>query len=128
MTSYFVLPSIGKLEIEHVFYQLGIDPVLFVCRDTNGLRYLCSCCTLGEAWVVGQAETADLLDMMNDRITIREVFENRCKSVFLLLWDGEKYSSCDSLDGCLPQQGAYLELEDDVLNSYREALKNSDVI
>lgn len=107
---------------------MGTDPILFVCRDTNGLQYLFSCCTPGEAWVIGQAETAALLDMMNDKITIREVFENHCKSVFLLLWNGKQYFFCNSLDGCLPQQGAYLELDDDALNSYRETLQNSDVI
>lgn len=123
MDVYFELPHVGELELEHVFYMLDGEPILFVCTDPAGLRYLCSCCLMYEKWVVGQTKESALLDLIDDKVTIREVFEKFCGSKFLVSWNGETFSlSHDCPDSLLPRTGAMLELEREKTGAYRETL------
>lgn len=118
----FDLPCVGKLNLEHTFYALD-DPVLFVCKDMTGVHYLCSCCKLGEEWVVGQVSETALVNMIDDKITIRDVFEKKCSTKFHVTWDGEKFSITDKItNDSLPRVGAMLELAHERYNRYRKNL------
>lgn len=123
MNIYFKLPHIGDLMLEHEFYSLGNDPILFVCKDKVGRRYLCSCCHIGDEWVVGQASEEKLLDLIDDSVSIREVFET-CNSLYFVIWNGESFCSNSELpDNALPQTGAFLELEEEKTGAFRETLE-----
>ena len=121
----FDLPHIGKLTTEHVFYHYGYEPILFVCTDKNGIRYLCSCCTLGEVWIVGRTEASVLLDLIDNKITIREVYESPNNPVLFVAWDGKRYSLIDSSYDHLPLVGAFLELAHERTGTYRKTLEQS---
>ncbi len=124
METYFVLPQIGELTLEHVFYLLDSEPILFVCKDLMGHRYLCSCCLMYQEWVVGRTEESALLSLIDDKTTIRDIFVNDCDSKYLVWWDGENFKlNSDVPDGMLPKVGATLELEQEKTGPYRETLR-----
>jgi len=124
MEKYFELPHVGDLYLEHTFYELDGEEVLFVCQDEKGNRYLCSCCRLGEKWVIGKVQRAALLSLIDDVITIREVFEKNCDSTFLVGWDGRTFSlTSDFPCSLLPRVGAKLELEKERHGGYRKTIE-----
>lgn len=123
MNIYFKLPHIGDLMLEHEFYSLGNDPILFVCKDKVGRRYLCSCCHIGDEWVVGQANEEKLVDLIDDIVSIREVFET-CNSLFFVVWDGKSFCSKSNIpNNALPQTGAFLEMDEEKTGTFRETLE-----
>jgi len=113
----------GPGRIEHTFYSLGDVPVLFVWVDGTDARYLCSCCKLHEEWLVGQVLESALTDLIDDKVTIREVFESRCEVKAFAVWDGEKFDVKNGFPvNALPKAGAMLELEHEKDGPYRRAL------
>lgn len=122
MEKIFNLPYVGDLFLEHAFYMLDDEPILFVCKGTGGIRYLCSCCRLYEKWVIGQVTETELIALIDDRESIRDVFEN-CDTKFLIRWDGEKFElDGDVHDNLLPKTGALLELDREKCGAYRRNL------
>ena len=122
MKTFFGFPEGGSLTLEHTFYMLGCDHILFVCENANGLRFLCSCYHLGEGWVIGRVEEKILVDLIDDRITIREVFEQHCSPKWHVIWDGETYGfEKDVPEDILPEKGALLELKSES-QQYRKVL------
>ena len=120
---YYSFPTFGKLTREHIFYQMGIYPILFVCKDEKKNRYLCSCCRLGEEWIISQVSESALIDLIDDKVTIREIFEN-CDALRLMVkWDGEQFSCTHEIPGdALPEKGALLELNKERTGVYRDVL------
>ena len=84
------MPYVGDLFLEHTFYMLDDEPILFVCKGIGDIRYLCSCCRLYEKWVVGQVAETELINLIDDKVSIREVFEN-CDTKFVVRWDGKRF-------------------------------------
>lgn len=118
------LPLLGVLSVEHIFYVLGPDPILFVCTDNGKRRYLCSCCKLGEEWVVSQVSNDVLVALMEDRLTIRAAFETSSNPIFFIRWDGERFSTSQQApNNALPKKGALLELGEKVFE-YLKRVKN----
>lgn len=110
MEIIFELPDFGNLILEHIFYMYE-EPILFICKDEIGNRYLCSCCQLSEKWVVAQVEETELIQLIEDKITIREIFESRMGTKFLIIWNGESYKLDTEVPSeLLPKKGATLEL------------------
>lgn len=127
MINYFVesyrFPVLGKLTREHIFYQMGIYPILFVCKDENQNRYLCSCCRLGKEWIISRVSENVLIALIEDKITIREIFED-CDALGLMVkWDGERFFCVQEIpDDALPEKGALLELDSGETDKYRKKL------
>lgn len=125
MEIIFDLPRIGNLTLEHTFYMYE-EPILFVCTDSSQKRFLCSCCRLSEKWVVAQVDEEDLIKLIDDRITIREIFELRDNLKFLIIWDGESFSlESDVPCELFPKVGAKLELEYERGGAYQNLLKQN---
>lgn len=123
MNIYYNLPHIGNLMMEHEFYSFGSDPILFVCKDKDNLRYLCSCCHIGDEWVVGQVSEENLIRLIDDRMSIRKVFET-CDPLLFVVWNGEDFClEFDIPDEAFPQAGAFLEMDEEKTGTYRETLK-----
>lgn len=123
MESYFDLPRIGELMIEHQFYELNGEPILFVCKDADGARYLCSCCLMYEKWVIARTDESALVDLIDDKITIRNVFESRNSMVISVSWDGKKFDVNTAVSpDFFPKIGAKLELPYERGSSYRTLL------
>lgn len=127
MEKYFELPGLGDLFLEHTFYSLDGEPVLFVCKSAAELRYLCSCCQMYEEWVVGQTSESVLLDLIDDKVTIRGVFEDNCDTRFFVTWNGEEFHfDTDCPNDALPKAGAKLELRRAKEGAYRKTLEEAN--
>lgn len=122
METYFNLPHIGELAIEHLFYEVNDEPILFVCRDTGGFRYLCSCCLMYEQWVIAQTDESTLMDLIDDKIAIRDVFESRNSMVVAVSWDGNKFNVGTASSDFFPRVAATLELPHERNSSYYNLL------
>lgn len=123
MEKIFDLPQIGALMLEHVFYMYE-EPILFVCKDSSGTRFLCSCCRLSEEWVIAKVDEKVLIQLIDDEITIREAFESQGESTYLITWDGENYGiECNAPDDMLPKVGAKLELGYERDGAYKSTLQ-----
>ena len=115
------LPLLGVLSMEHIFYILGTDPILFVCMDNEKRRYLCSCCKLGEEWVISQVSDNVLITLMEAQLTIRAAFETSGNPIFFVHWDGEQFFiSQPAPDDALPRKGALLQLGNKVAQYSQE--------
>lgn len=126
METYFNLPHIGELKIEHQFYALNGEPILFVCKDMAGVRYLCSCCRMYEQWVIAQADEAMLVKLIGDEVTIRDVFQMHNGAVILVSWDGERFDVDNSVSAdFFPKAGAKLELPYEKGGEYYSQLKRT---
>lgn len=126
MEIYFEFPEFGELMVEHSFYLLDGEPILFVCIDSKGNRFLCSCYQMSTNWVIGRVEEKALLDLIEDRITIREVFKQYCSSKWTVSWDGISFTlNLDVSDDILPKEGACLGLAKEKNGRYKETLKQS---
>lgn len=124
MEVFFDLPNIGELTLEHSFYLLDNSPILFVCTDDIGARYLCSCFQMDEGWVICRVDESTLLDLIDDKLTIREVFEKQHQSNWVVSWNGEEFHMVqDVAEDVFPVEGAYLELAYEKNGEYKECLK-----
>lgn len=120
---YFELPGVGDLMLEHSFYQLDGEPILFVCKDAKETRFLCSCYQMDRNWVIGQATERALVDLIDDKITIRGAFEQCCSAKWTAAWDGNDLSYASNVsDDVLPRKGAFLELPRERNGQYKEVL------
>ncbi len=118
---YFALPELGELTVEHSFYLLDGEPILFVCKNANEQRFLCSCYQMGTGWVIGNVRESDLIDLIDDQISIREVFEHCCAVKFAVSWDENNFVvNPDVSNDILPRKGALLELNNEKSGCYRE--------
>ncbi len=110
MSAYFEkILSIGDLNLEYVFYEYE-EPVLFVCTDALENRYLCSCCRLGENWIVGRITDSALVDVIDGTETLEGAFR-KSSFVFFLVWDGERLDChLEIPEDAYPRAGAALKL------------------
>ena len=89
MEPYFShVPNIGDLNLEHTFYRYE-EPILFVCVDILGNRYLCSCCQLSECWIICQVREIDLIAMIENKISLNNMFRSTNSKALFLSWNGE---------------------------------------
>lgn len=103
------VPNVGTLYYEHLFYQLQ-EPVLFTAFNARGERFLITCCKIDENWLMVKPETADLIAMMKNQLTLKEVFENSPGKAFIT-WDGNTLRVFHSVPAeAYPKAGAYLDM------------------
>ena len=38
----------GNLYLDHILYEFEDEPILFLCKDKDGNRYLCHCAEIRE--------------------------------------------------------------------------------
>jgi len=92
----YCFPALGKLTREHIFYQMGLYPILFVCKDGNKNPYISPS--------LPSFEDCDALGLM-------------------VKWDGERFSCTHEIpDDMLPEKGALLELKEEQTGEYRDIL------
>ena len=111
------IPLIGNLKLEHTFYEYD-EPILFVCIDNSGNRYLCSCTRLGEQWLIGRITVPRLISMIEKSLTLEEAFL-QCDPLFCLQWDGKQLIRLPEISkNAFPRKGAKLRLSKDALSDY----------
>lgn len=114
--------GLGDLFIEHVFYEYD-EPILFVCTDDRYRRYLCSCCDLSKQWVLTSTSEEDLIQMIDNKISLENMFV--ISETHVISWDNGILSirAYDpGTDDLLPRHGAMLELPVTRTADYRATL------
>lgn len=112
------IPGIGDLYDEYVFYEYG-EPVLFVCTDKSGSRYLCSCSRLSEQWLVGKVTNEQLLNIIDKKLAIDEAFR-ACTVLICIRWDGKELSFREAIpDDAFPKKNSFLRLSKERTYDYR---------
>ena len=77
------VPNIGDLYINMVLLEFELEPVLFVCKDSYSNFFLCICDDFIDAkrsWITIKIPVEDLLDVINDKITLLSAFKKSWES------------------------------------------------
>lgn len=118
--------GIGNLRIDYIIFEFDY-PVLFTCVDNLNNLYLCVCCDIRseQRFIISKTKEKRVIDLLSDRITIREAFENEFDENYIVKYSKEKpegiskrvkFNKINPLD--LPTEGEYLEAEDDEFTDY----------
>ena len=75
-----------------------------------------------EQWVVAQTDESTLMDLIDDKIAIRDVFESRSSMVVAVSWDGNKFEVGAASSDLFPKAAATLELPNEKNSSYYNLL------
>ena len=114
--------TLPQLNIYMVFVESN-KPILFACKDTENKPYICSChCSNAEKseWIIAPTSYEQLLDLLTNVISIREIFNSKTEEVFVVTkFAGVpdkriKHYHIDSIDqNILPTAGYYMDAEED---------------
>ena len=75
----FKLPQIGSLWYENIFVS-ETHPILYTCIDKQNNHYICLFSVESaklRKWLISPVETQTIIDMLEDKITIRECLAQR---------------------------------------------------
>lgn len=117
---FAVLPEYGQLYIDKILFQAGY-PVLFTCVDTTRDLFICVCCqnnTQGVKWLVSRTKPTEIVKLLKNEITIRDIFTNEPIDRFSINSIGNemKVVKSDSNDWSedsifLPKANEYMDAE-----------------
>lgn len=119
------ITRVGDLSLEYTFYEYE-EPVLFVCTDKHGKRYLCSCCALSKQWIFASVSEDKLIQMIDNKICLEDMFVPAETNV--INWDGNSFRvrAYDlEADNLLPRHNAKLDLPTNRTDSYRKVLQEA---
>lgn len=120
-----------NLYIDEVFVEEKY-PILFTCRNKSDSLFICVCYEIREKlqFIVSKNTKENIIDMLKNKITLREVFDSPFDKVFLVdcyksnfeFTTKVKYKDIDS--DLLPIEGTYLESEEGEFKDYILKLSN----
>lgn len=127
------IQGIGKLytDIELV---VGFEPVLFVCTvedDVNNKYLVMTYDSYGGVYILRKINNKELLDMLENRVTMEETFRNGTSILKTYIDDSDnmQYEMFvpTEFDGCfLPRKNEFLELKSRHILSYIERIKKEE--
>jgi len=126
--------EIGMLYMEQVLISFNL-PILFVCSDNMDRKYLCMNVDDDSMHVIAEIDVSILIDMLESRITMKEVFKNSlCGNLYLVWYNYDekvlmsKVCEASTFDqDLLPEEGAYFELDNKAIKDYLEELKSQSI-
>ncbi len=130
------LEGFGSLAVEQVLVSFDV-PILFVCENQNGKRFLTLCIDDEEGrYVIAEVLTSNLIGMLNNDITMEYVFRQAVNHILYVTeydFDKEKFNieSEDSLSvskEILPKEGMYFELNNEKIRQYCRDLRGDKVL
>ena len=130
----FKLDKYGELVIDKVLFEASY-PILFTCVNDAHELFLCVCCqnnAEGKKWLLTKTSANNIIEMLEDRISIREALLNNPESRITVFLNGDiDVREHDSLDWgedsiYLPKKDECLDGEpgefDEELSYYRKLL------
>lgn len=92
-SEFVVLPKYGQLYMDKILFQAGY-PVLFTCTDSARDLFICVCCQNNEQgvkWLASRTNSAEIVKLLKNELTIREAFTNETVERFSVnSMNGEK--------------------------------------
>lgn len=128
MKKFVETDKYGQLYIDRILFE-SYFPVLFTCQNSAREIFICVCCqnnAEGCKWLVGKTEGKNIISMLKDEITIRELFlEHSSGKMSVDYINGEytvEYNNSDWNEESvyLPKRGSYIvaeegEFDEDIL-------------
>lgn len=128
------------LYIDRVLFE-SYYPILFSCITGDKEHFICVCCQnnkKGEKWLIGKTNPNNIIEMLEDNITIRDLFLNHTslKITVNKKIDGEMKLYYNNKDWkkdsiYLPKPASYIDSEegefDDDIEYYRRAASFSSM-
>lgn len=73
----------GNLYLDHILYEFEDEPILFICKDKDGNRYLCHCAEIrGERrWVLIEISLELLKSLIEEEMDIASAFLSQEKAI-----------------------------------------------
>lgn len=112
----------GDLMMEFDFFSYNGQPILFVCKNEAGERFLCSCCKLSYEWVITPVTMAEIQKLLDGDIAIRDVFVKPNKTIFATWTGSALYQSYYIPDDALPEKNFYLTSCAEANRDYRKLI------
>lgn len=119
MNEFIVLEKNEKLFYDKILLETYI-PILFICKNEQKELYICVCCqdnANGKKWLISKIEPSKIVDMLTNKITIREAFlcdsSVRASVNFTAGNIQIEYGNSDWNEESvfLPKKGAYIDAE-----------------
>lgn len=117
--------QVGRLYLEHIFYEFESEPILFSCVDEGKNIYLCLCSEIryGQRWIITKCSISTLKALIEEEIDIASAFLIN-PSVIAIDMDLQGHeNSCiiendkiDRLD--LPKEGTYIRCDKEKAKDY----------
>lgn len=117
--------GIGKLYLEHIFYEFENEPILFLCSDEAKKLYICLCSDIRyeQKWIVAECALNTLRLLIKEEIDIASAFFLSKKVIVIKMDMQGNESSCemdiaevDRLD--LPKERTYIRCDKEKAQNY----------
>ena len=113
------LPYIGTLYLQttYLFFE---EPILFLCVDAHGNKFLCLCAEFRDdyRWIVTETDNATLKKMITNELPTYEVFHKSKGKKYIVRWSGYEtdkesvalinFDDIPELD--LPEKNSFLDI------------------
>lgn len=119
------IEEIGDLQLEHIFYEFEMEPIVFTCSDKNDILYLCLCSEIRnkQKWIISKSSVEILKKLIDEQIDIMTAMRLQTNTyVVELSLSGEEKNyrieseKMDLLD--LPEEGVYLRCDKEDARNY----------
>ncbi len=127
------VPNIGDLFLNKVLLEYELEPVIFVCKDSYNNFFLCICddfIDVKRSWIAIKIPVEDLLDIINDKITLLSAFKKSENKTIIIdyypdkkTYDYHMMNFSDIDENELPCEDQYLD-EKETFDDYVDYLKS----
>lgn len=130
------LDYLGDLNIDYIIFDYEYL-VLFTCLDNKNNLYLCVCCDIRneQRWIITTINEDTLINMLSDKITIRDAFVIEKFDHYLVKYYGpNKPEECikvfvsDIPTEDLPMEEEFIEADEGEFDQYIEVLRKRKLI
>lgn len=113
------IKEFSEMKMDTILFECQY-PVLFTCIN-KGKVYLFSCCTVNSQimkWIGTETDYSTLINLLKNRITIYDAFQNVTDTKVLIEFDGSNVNCKWKHKSLIPQQllptkGEYMDAEED---------------
>lgn len=83
------LPYLGTLYLKSI-YLFFEEPILFLCTNEYGTKFLCLCSEFREVyrWIVTEVDNPILKQMISNELSTYEVFQKATGKKYIINWNG----------------------------------------
>ena len=127
--------QIGKLYLEHIFYEFESEPILFSCTDEDKNLYLCLCSEIRytKRWIISKCNINTLRELIDEKIDIASALLEASNMIVVDTdLNGRENShiiendKIDRLD--LPKDGIYIRCDKEKARHYLRRAYCSPII
>lgn len=118
------------LFLDKVLIDLNMQPLFFICKDEDGIYYICLCTDYEKfCYVIIQSSANEIYKMLRGEITIREVFLNKDYFFSVQSYNDLEENKVEKLDikninkEDLPHKGKYFKILNQSNAQYLEKIK-----